>query len=96
MLLQTVPTVPNAKVIKEEIIYNDTVLDYSESLVPMITTCIEHVGYYSLETCIKMILEENTNTVFFKTQYSKANRKVQINRSLQITGIKEKLFTRQS
>ena len=76
MLPETIPIVPGTNILNQEILYDDEALDFSRSLDCTITKCIEQVGKYSLETCIKIILEENPNILFKTIQYSKKNKKV--------------------
>lgn len=76
MLLKNIPTVSETNILEQEILYKDQVLDFNGAFDRTITKCIEQVGEYSLETCIKMILEENPGVLFKIIQYSKRYKKV--------------------
>jgi len=76
MLPETIPKNSRTDILNQEILYTDEILDFSKSFDCTITKCIEKVGEYSLETCIKMILEENPGILFKTIQYSKMYEKV--------------------
>ena len=76
MFIKNVPVVPGTTVLNDEIIYSDDILDYKKSCNEIILTSIDNVGEYSLETCIKIILEDNLDVKFINIQYSSSRKKV--------------------
>ena len=77
MFIEMVPDVPNTTVINKKIVYSDTPLEINEESnnIP-VRSIISGVSKYSLETCLRMILESNPDIVFDTIQYSKTNREL--------------------
>lgn len=71
-----VPIIPIRGVIKEEIVYSDTVLPLKELGSNLKITVIENIAKENLENCLKSILESNPHVSFNTVQYSKKDKKV--------------------
>lgn len=63
-------------VINKEINYSDTVLPLKELGTNLKITTLENIEESELETCLKLIVEENPQVIFNTIQYSKNNKKV--------------------
>ena len=73
MYIEMVPTIPNAKVVNQEIVYNDTPVEVEKNANNLQVYSISKVSKYSLDACIRIILESNPDVVFNTIQYSKSN-----------------------
>lgn len=75
---------PHRTIINETIVYSDTVLNLKELGSNIKLTTISDVWEYSLENCIKTILDANPNVTFNTIQYSKNDKKIYFYTNLEI------------
>lgn len=72
-----VPIVPNATVINKDVVYSDVVVRLKDLAGNNLRIkSISNVGEYSLEKCLKKILESNPDVIFNTIQYSKEKKRV--------------------
>lgn len=76
MYIKEVPYVPNVKIIKKDIEYSDVVNPPHILEKNKFLSSVERVGEYSIETCIKKILESNKEVIFYNIQYSEKYQKI--------------------
>lgn len=71
-----VPHTTNTTMVNETIVYSDTVLPVKDLGSNIKVSTISDVSEDSLESCLKIILESNSNVVFNTIQYSKNDKKI--------------------
>lgn len=64
------------KVINENVVYSDTVLNLKELGEKLVVTCVDDVRNSKFEECIRLIFSENKDVVFNTVQYSRKNQKI--------------------
>ena len=66
---------PHTTVVNKTIVYSDTVLPLKDAGSNLKVTSISNVSEFSLESCLKKILESNPNVVFNTINIQKTIKK---------------------
>ena len=75
--LGRVPDIDNTIVINKNIVYDEDVVLHTKNIgEDLVITNIRNVSVYELERCIRIILEKNSNVIFYTIQYSDVDKKV--------------------
>ena len=70
MLMEMVPDVPNVTVVNKKIFYDDNQVPTNENLNSLQVYSVNNVSKYSLDACLRKILESNPDAVINAIKYS--------------------------
>ncbi len=97
--LDNVPNINNTTIVNKKIVYDEEVVLPTKNIEKnLVITNIRNVSVYELERCIRIILENNSNVIFYTVQYLEDNKQVNFytNQAIETKVYKESSFANRS
>ena len=97
--LDNVPNINTTTIVNKKSVYDEEVVWPTKNIEKnLVITNIRNVSVYELERCIRIILENNSNVIFYTVQYLEDNKQVNFytNQAIETKVYKESSFANRS